>query len=343
MTQIDVGRLLDPISSDAPCGENLEYDPAFGELERAAQGKPERVMGDEIKPAEEPDWNDVLERSVALFGQTKDLRVAVHLTHAGLRCGGLPEFAAGIALIRKLLEDCWDSVHPQLDKDDDDDPTLRVNSLTALNDRAGLVSSLSRCPLIQSRTIGRVSLRDIRVAAGDLAPAEEEATFDAALIDAAFLDGDADELQANADAVQSALDDLKALNEHLSEQVGASYTPDLGALTAELNEMRKVLSEQLGRRGLGDGAAAEADTGDAAQPAAAQAVAVGEIRSREDVIRVLDRVCDYFNKNEPSSPVPLLIKRAQRLVSKDFMEILRDLTPDGVSQAELIGGLDREE
>ena len=46
----------------------------------------------------------------------------------------------------------------------------------------------------------------------------------------------------------------------------------------------------------------------------------------------------YYERHEPSSPVPLLLKRAKRLVAKDFMEILRDLAPDGVDQAERISG-----
>ena len=69
----------------------------------------------------------------------------------------------------------------------------------------------------------------------------------------------------------------------------------------------------------------------------------GEIRSRDDAIRVLDRVSEYFRRNEPSSPVPLLLQRAKRLISKDFMEILRDMAPQGLSEAEKIGGLDRDE
>ena len=73
------------------------------------------------------------------------------------------------------------------------------------------------------------------------------------------------------------------------------------------------------------------------------AAAAGEIRSRDDAVRVLDRVSEYFRKNEPSSPVPLLLQRAKRLISKDFMEILRDLTPQGVSEAEMIGGVDRDD
>jgi type VI secretion system protein ImpA len=68
----------------------------------------------------------------------------------------------------------------------------------------------------------------------------------------------------------------------------------------------------------------------------------GVINSQEDVIRVLDMACEYFNRHEPSSPVPLLLQRAKRLVAKDFMEILRDLTPAGVTQAEEISGLSRK-
>ena len=65
----------------------------------------------------------------------------------------------------------------------------------------------------------------------------------------------------------------------------------------------------------------------------------GTINSREDAIRALDKVCDYFKQHEPSSPVPLLLQRAKRLVAKDFIEIIRDLTPAGVAQAEEIGGI----
>jgi type VI secretion system protein ImpA len=58
---------------------------------------------------------------------------------------------------------------------------------------------------------------------------------------------------------------------------------------------------------------------------------------------MIDKICDYFERHEPSSPVPLLLNRAKRLISKDFLEILRDLTPDGVLQAESIGGVTGEE
>lgn len=42
---LDVPVLLAAVSPDSPCGDDLEYDAAFLELERIAQGQPERQMG----------------------------------------------------------------------------------------------------------------------------------------------------------------------------------------------------------------------------------------------------------------------------------------------------------
>jgi type VI secretion system protein ImpA len=63
LSVLDVDQLLAAISDDSPAGDDLEYDPDFGALERAAQGKAEQVMGDEVVPAEEPAWGDVYDQA----------------------------------------------------------------------------------------------------------------------------------------------------------------------------------------------------------------------------------------------------------------------------------------
>jgi type VI secretion system protein ImpA len=65
----------------------------------------------------------------------------------------------------------------------------------------------------------------------------------------------------------------------------------------------------------------------------------GQISSREDAIRQLERVCAWIERNEPSHPAPLLIRRAQRLMRKSFFEIIRDLVPDGIETIERIAGV----
>ena len=50
MAVLDLGKLLAPVAPEAPAGPNLEYDPAFAAIEKAAAGKPEQVIGGAVTP-----------------------------------------------------------------------------------------------------------------------------------------------------------------------------------------------------------------------------------------------------------------------------------------------------
>lgn len=341
MAVIDVEKFLEPVSESAPCGEDLEYDPAFGQLERAAQGKPEQRMGDQVIPGEEPNWREVSRLAEELLERSRDLRIVLHLTHAGLRLDGLPALAAGLRLVHRLLENHWDTVYPSLDEEDDNDPTVRLNTLLALNDRTGFLHSLSIVPLAESRATGRFGLRDIRIAHGVLNPKPDEQAPDPALIGAAFMDCDLDELAATAEASRAALAEADAIVAFLRDRVSAGTAPDLSPLRDEVAEIAATVSKYLAERGVGAGADGQDQATGGGEAVAGGAL--GQIQSREDAVRTIDRVSEYFRKNEPSSPVPLLLQRAKRLVAKDFMEILQDLAPDGLAQAQVIKGEQEQE
>jgi type VI secretion system protein ImpA len=95
------------------------------------------------------------------------------------------------------------------------------------------------------------------------------------------------------------------------------------------------LAEQLSARGVHVEGLEGAAGGEAE---GAQASVPGEIRNREDVVRTLDRITRYYETFEPSSPIPLLMARARRLVHANFLELIQDLAPDGVGQIENISG-----
>lgn len=343
MSLFDVSSLLQELSAEKPCGEDLEYDPEFGEMERAAQGKPEQQIGDTLVPAQDADWPTVGNKAMELFGRTKDLRVAFYLTHSLIHTDGLPGLRNGLALIQGLLEQYWETVHPQLDPDDKD-PTLRINTLTQLSDPETILHSIREAALVQSKGFGRFSLRDILIALGKLSlPAgSDEQPIETSAINGAFMDADLNDLKNTADAIRESIECVAAIESVLMDKVGAMQTADLSALPALLQDAQQIISEHLTERGVSEAEAPAEGVEGAEGAQAAKAVAqpiTGSINSREDVIRVLDKVCDYFKQHEPSSPVPLLLQRAKRLVAKDFIEILRDLTPAGVSQAEEIGGI----
>ncbi len=89
---------------ESGCGEDLEYDPVFAKMERAAQGKPEQQYGDTLIPAEDPEWPELRRLALAVLARSKDLRAIGHLIEALLHTDGLTGFNAGLALLRGSLE-----------------------------------------------------------------------------------------------------------------------------------------------------------------------------------------------------------------------------------------------
>lgn len=335
---IDPDKFTTPVEDANPSGPNLEYDPDFQALERAQQGRPQQAIGDSVKPGEEPDWNDVLQRAQALLLRSRDLRVALTLTSALLRSDGFAGLAAGLGILSGLIEGQWETVHPNLDAEDNNDPTSRVNSLMGLAAPEGLLKALRSTPVVQSKSLGRFSLRDIRIASGKTpAPAGLKEPPKQVQIDAAFRDADLATLQATAAAIATALERVGAIDRVLVDKVGAR-APELKPLVLDLAELKRILADKLGARG----AAGAAGPGDSGVASSATMSTSGDITSREDVVRQIDRLCEYYRRHEPSSPVPLLLQRAKRLVAKDFLEIIRDMTPGGVAEAELIGGVEKK-
>ena len=55
--------------------------------------------------------------------------------------------------------------------------------------------------------------------------------------------------------------------------------------------------------------------------------------------RALDAVANFFRTHEPSSPIPLLIERAKRLVGKDFLQVLAELAPEALAPAKAASGV----
>lgn len=353
MPPFDAAAVLAPVSEDAPAGPNLEFDGDFSALERAAQGKPEQQFGDTIIPAEEPDWKDVAAQAEALLERTRDLRVLAHLAVARLYLAGLPAYAEVLAACQALLQERWEAVHPQLDPEDDNDPTLRANALLHIAHPGWVLKHLRGLPLARSARAGQYSWRDVAIATGVIeAPGQEEKPNESA-IRAAFQDSDPARLTALRDAAVQAADAASGIGAAFDTHAGYGNAPDFDDLLKLLRDIARTIE----RYAMLDGdAAAEPPAGtegeaepaagaDMAAPAAAprpggavSAAALREVTTRADAMRLLDLVCGYYRRYEPSSPLPLLIDRARRLAEKDFIDILRDLAPDGVMQAQVIIG-----
>ena len=348
MSLLSIDSLLEPVAADAPCGRDMEYEPVFLELLEMARGKPEQVIGDKVKPGLDPAWPKVRDAAQALFGSTKDLRVAGVLHLALLKTGGIAGFESSLGLLRAMLERYWDHLYPLLDAEDDNDPTFRINSLMSALVSDDALGTLRLAPLVESRHFGKYSLRAYRVASGALKVDPDSQGGDPppelSRIEAAFGDAPLESLSGVAGLLNGAGEHLNAI-QHILLDKADGIPDDLKSLAADLREMKGLVDAQLAKRGVdtasSDPGSAPNENGQDAQTGGQ--TGSGAIRNRSDVLATIDKICEYYARAEPSSPVPLLLQRAKRLVNKDFMEIMRDLAPAGIAEAEVIGGLEKRE
>jgi type VI secretion system protein ImpA len=214
--------------------------------------------------------------------------------------------------------------------------------LNCFADPMAVVDRVWRQPLVTSRQHGRYSLRDIDIAKGVVTPGATENRPDERAIQDAFREISTEELVALDQTIVAAVAALSSIDSKMRGEGGPEVAPDFAPLTNQLAKLNRIYKEQLATRG--DSAAA-AGTESAGEGGAGAAVgfAGGAIRTRQDAIRALDSVAEFFRRNEPSSPIPLFVERAKRLVSKDFLEVLADIVPDAVVTARTAGGLKPEE
>lgn len=329
--------LLAAIADSSPCGPDLGYDPQFVALETAARGKQEQQLGNNIIPAEQPDWGAVRQQAESLLRRSKDVRIAVLLTRALVRVDNLSGLRDGLKLLHGLLERYWKSVHP-IDLDNPDDFTIRLNALAPLGDVDAMLLDVRCALVVVSGPHGRVSVRDILLAAGRLQPGTGEPVLSQAQIESAIAAAAAQD-RGRIEAARDSADLVNAIYSLLSDKVGTDRATDLRPLSSMLKLVVQACHNATNQSGeaIAEGIT-EGGAGVAGQPGGRPAVA-GEIRSREDAMRALDAVCKFYERAEPGNPAPLLIRRAQRLINKSFVEIMQDLAPDSLSQIRNIAGL----
>jgi type VI secretion system protein ImpA len=156
-------------------------------------------------------------------------------------------------------------------------------------------------------------------------------------VSAAFGSMPLPELTQLHESVNSAVASLRKIDASMREAAGSEATPGFDPLTAQLSRMSQVLRAQIATHPDSAGAPSGVDAGTASDEGGG--AAIGAVKSRQDAIRALDAVAAYFRRTEPSSPIPMFLERAKRLVSKDFLEVLADIAPEAVAQARAAGGL----
>ena len=345
---MDLEKLKAPITEESPCGEDLYDlgDMGFFALEGLVP------MPDGLKEEEETEWGDISKKSLALLERSKDIRLMLHLARAQLSLRGFRGFSDVINLLIKTTMEYWDDIYPRLDPDDRD-PIERVNALKILGHSFAVLNVLKQQPIVESQAFGRFSFRDCEIADGNIIVQNEEDNVDASRLHAAFMDADKEDLLQQIERLDQFIKSLDKFDKYLLDTIPGDAPTEIKELIKVLNGIIKTINLHVENRDdwpVGNvEVSSDSDVANIANiaegtPSSYAAATINKgINSRDDVIRSIDEICKYYQKNEPSSPVPLFLQRAQRLVNKDFMEIIKDMAEDAVSEISNITGFTEEE
>jgi len=340
-------NLLEPVTAEEPCGKSLEDTDTlasidayqiFGQttLEAVANGDGAPARREVRKSDRPPDWEQIREESLAALRTSKDLRLLAHLGAASLRLEGIPAFVETLTVASSWLQSYWKQVYPLVDED----AIFRQNALNCFADPVAVIDGLRRAPLVSHRQHGRFSVRDLDIVAGQTTPTGDEARPDGAQISAAFAATPIGDLKSLQSALDGALTAVGAIDGVMRDAAGSELAPNFEKLSTQFKKMATAVRAQVVAHP--EGAGVEPEPGGQAEQGQSQGppvIAVGGIRSRQDAIRAMDAAAEFFRRNEPSSPIPLFLERAKRLVSKDFLEVLADVAPDALAQAKAAGGV----
>ena len=66
----------------------------------------------------------------------------------------------------------------------------------------------------------------------------------------------------------------------------------------------------------------------------------GVDRAIQIVEAALERIIGFYERTEPSSPIPHLARRMRRMVKMDFLELMEEIAPSGLKEFRNIAGVE---
>jgi type VI secretion system protein ImpA len=293
-----VEQLLKPVSSGAPCGEDLAFSPELDAIVQARKADdPTIEQGAWVTTLKEADWKFVTRRCALLIEtRSKDLQLAVWLAEASAKTGGLRLLGDALLVIGGLCERYWEDLYPQADEDGFE---RRIGNLCWL--AARVPQLVTECPVTEGAGL---SMRDI--AAARAHGAEAIANVEAARSRTSKVFQEA--LLEDCNHCLAALDALDKAVDARIEADGPSFN---GARTA-LQDLAHFVTPAASAAAVAVvNAAGGVSTPVAMVPAAAGvAVFASAISSRAQALGQLRMVADYFRQTEPHSPVAYLADKA---------------------------------
>jgi len=338
--------LLEPVSDDVPCGPDLEYDPAFVMLQAAVAPRTDAQYGDFVDAPQPANWAEAERACRALMLRTKDIRLLTILIRCRIRQSGAEGLRDGVILLRRMLDRYGEALHPTPVIDGERDPIVYSNAIAALADADATLGDARDIPLPKTAGL-QLQLRDIEKAfavprAKD-ALAPESATRllgelwnrrDPTIIALAEAQHAVAEISARTrDALQADAPDLDGITKLL--QPFAQTSAEAGRAPATSRPL-DAPSDPASAPDAGAASVPLADTEMHEADAPALTAPAGRPTDRWSALAAIQETRLWFEQNEPSSPVIVLLRQSERMVGKRFSELANVIPAELLAQWDAI-------
>lgn len=346
----DLEALLAPIEGEAPQGTDLREDYSstspYNRLRDARSEARDAERGQDAGDADvrepAPLWRTVRELALKTLTETsKDLEVAAWATEAMVRSHGLAGLYAGAKLMAGLAEQYWDGLFPL---PDDYGMETRVSPVTGLNGRDGtgsLTQPLYMITLFDRPDGSPVAFYQYQQSEllGTLDAERRQQRIDAGAVPLETLErearaaGMARFAKLLADA-RDARDAWQEMANAMDERAGAD-----GPSTTAIRDLLSSIIETVTRFAPAEAVAGDAGAvpGEASEGGVAVAggggfsgISAGATAgtTREDALRALGEIANYFRRTEPHSPLSYTLDEAVRRGRMSWPDLLSEVVAD---------------
>ncbi|GLQ31850.1 type VI secretion system protein TssA [Litoribrevibacter albus] len=351
---LDIGTLLAPISDSSPVGadprDDISPTSRYFTLKdvrnQARANERAALVDDDLVSSVFNDWRPIAEQiPEALTNECKDLEYAAWLIEALCRLEGFSGLAAAFRLTRELIENYWDSIYPLPDEDGLETRIAPIIGLNGYDGEGSLITPIVSIPITPSNGEQAYATWQYTRAA-EIALLDEEkqrqkadsgiATLEE--IESVIKETPIDFYQNLVADLQSAIDEFKLLSDAMDAAMSGTPQPT-SMISKSLAKCYEAIRYFVGDR-LDQAVAeneeslevVEDEDGDASSAGTVVSQVPKKLETRDQAIRMLKEVSDFFHKTEPHSPMPYAIDQVVRWSGLSLPELLQELIDDGGSR-----------
>jgi type VI secretion system protein ImpA len=343
---IDIEALLQPISEEKPAGESQQYSGLYDEIREARRSDDMLAQGQWQHEPKLADYRKVISLAIpALTSETKDLQISVWLAEALTKEHGFVGLRDSLALLRGLQENFWETLFPEIDEGDMEG---RANAIEWMESQTAI--AVKTLPITAGEGFTFLNWEESRsydfpenIDSLDYHEQEKVKALKAQATEENRKTGDmwrAAKSQTNRAfceelslTLEECWTECESLDRTIEEKFDRNQMPGLRNLKKSLEDIRGVLKPVLEEKRQQEPDEAEETTEtvegeDGTVQVRTVAVPTGAITNRQDALKRLADVSEYFKKNEPHSPVSYLVQRAVKWGNMPLENWLQDVIKD---------------